>query len=246
MRKISTILTLVLLSSLAVGCDDRADSTPFAPPPPAEIDHPGIIAGRVTFAGKAPEAPRLSVSSDGHCAQLHPDGLPDESVVVAGDGALANVFVYLKDAPRWDGIARAPAVIDQVGCQYVPHVVAVQINQALRVKSSDSMFHNVHVLGTDNLALNFSQTAPGETIVRFKFAEFMHTHCDVHQWMHAVIGVFNSPYFAVTGPDGKFTLGNVPPGNYTLATWQERFGELTKKITVAPDGTVKEDFVYAP
>jgi len=245
MRKNLSILTL-LLSSLAVGCDDRADSGVVIPPPPAKIEHPGTVSGSVTFTGKAPQLPRLTVSGDPHCAGAHPDGLPDESVVVAGDGALANVFVYLKGAPRWDGSGREPALIDQVNCQYVPHVVGIQVNQALRVKSSDTMFHNVHMLGEENPQLNFSQNAPGETVVRFKTAEIMHTRCDVHPWMKAVIGVFDNPYFAVTGPDGKFSFGNVPPGSYTLAAWQERLGEMTKKITVAPDGTIEQDFVYGP
>ena len=238
---------ILALCAFIIGCDDRPESKPPAPPspPPAKVEHAGTIIGSVLFAGKAPALPPLNTSGDAHCQRPHPDGLPDESVVVADDGAVANVFVYLKDAPRSDGAGGAPAMIDQVGCQYVPHAVAVQINQPLRVKSSDSVLHNVHILAESNPAVNLSETGPGEQTVRFAVTEMMHVRCDVHPWMKAIIGVFDSPYFAVTHADGKFEIHNIPPGAYTLAAWHERFGERTRKITVGPDGTIVADFKYA-
>jgi hypothetical protein len=247
LRRIAIILAVLSLS-LATSCDDRADSkkSKSVAPPPTKVEHPGIVTGRVVFTGKAPTLARLTVSGDEHCMKLHPDGLPDESVVIGADGAMMNVFVCLKDAPRSDGSKREPAMIDQVACQYVPHAVAVQINQALRVKSSDPVLHNVHLLCIENPPMNLSETQPMEQTVRFASAEMISARCDVHPWMKAVIGVFDSPWFAVTGADGTFVIRDVPSATYTLAAWHERFGELTKKITVAPDGSVKEDFSYAP
>ena len=163
--------------ALALGCD-RGKSNAVTPPPPAKVEHGGKITGRVMFAGTAPTLPRIAVTGDPHCMSAHPGGVPDESVVVAADGAIANVFVYLKDAPRSDGSAAAPGLIDQVGCQYVPHAVAVQINQPLRVKSSDSILHNVHVLGIDNPAVNLSEPGPGEQTLHFATAEMLHVRCD--------------------------------------------------------------------
>jgi hypothetical protein len=250
-RSFTSILAAPLLALAIAGCDKSPDSKsaavdPTYPAAPAKVEHVGTIGGRVLFSGLAPQLPRLNTSGDPHCQMLHPDGLPDESVVVAADGGVANVFVYLKDAPRSDGGLREPAMIDQVGCQYVPHVVAVQINQPLRVKSSDPVFHNIHILAMTNPAMNMSETGPGEQTVRFASPEMIHVRCDVHPWMKAVIGVFDSPCFAVTDTSGNFEIHNIPPGEYTLAAWHERFGELTRKITVGPDGSVRGDFTYAP
>lgn len=242
------VILVVAIVALVIGCDERSSSTsaPTSAPLPAKIEHAGVISGRVLLAGKAPALPRVTVTGDAHCTGLHPDGVPDESVVVTGDGGLANVFVFLKGAPASDGASREPAMIDQVGCQYVPHAVAVQVNQALRVKSSEPVLHNVHVMGENNPPLNIAETKPGEQTVRFGQPDVLRVRCDVHQWMKAVVRVFDNPYFAVTGADGKFEMKGVPPGEYTLAAWHERFGELTQKVTVAPDGTVKEDFTYKP
>ena len=51
--------------------------------------------------------------------------------------------------------------------------------------------------------------------------------CDVHGWMNAYVGVLDHPYFAVTKPDGSFSIPNLPPGSYTLAAWHERLGTQT-------------------
>jgi len=58
--------------------------------------------------------------------------------------------------------------------------------------------------------------------------------CNIHSWMHAYIGVVDNPYFAVTKVDGSYLIPNLPPGNYTLAIWQESLGTEERRVTVAP------------
>lgn len=238
---------MLLMGLIAVGCDDRS---PAPPPParaataPAPVEHGATVFGRVTLSSQPPTLPRLPVSSDPFCAQAHPDGMADESVVVAADGSLANVIVYVKDAPPSDGAARPAALLDQVNCQYVPHVVAVQVSQPLVIRSSDPVLHNVHVMAVDNPALNLAEVDRSQQTVTFSTPEILRTRCDVHPWMKAIIGVFNHPCFAVTSADGRFQLERVPPGQRVLAFWHERFGEQTRTITVPPDGKMKADFAY--
>jgi hypothetical protein len=68
--------------------------------------------------------------------------------------------------------------------------------------------------------------------------------CDVHRWMTAYVGIVSHPYFAVSGADGAFAMANVPAGTYTIKTWHERFGELTKKVTVKPGAATTIEFSY--
>ena len=68
--------------------------------------------------------------------------------------------------------------------------------------------------------------------------------CNIHSWMRAYIGVLDHPYFAVTGENGLFEIGNVPPGEYTIGAWHETLGEQEFKVTVAPSGTSTADFTF--
>jgi hypothetical protein len=180
----------------------------------------------------------------------HPGGslVKDESIVTDAAGHLANAIVYLKDGPPID-LPAEPVLIDQVGCRYVPHVVALRTGQTLRVRSSDATLHNVHGLTEINPPFNFGMSAAGQTRdVSFARPEVLKLRCDVHPWMQAYVAVFDHPMFGVTGADGTFEINHVPPGKYTLVAWQERLGEMTREITVEPAASaaapVMADFAF--
>jgi hypothetical protein len=50
------------------------------------------------------------------------------------------------------------------------------------------------------------------------------------------VGVFDHGYFAVTGDDGKFEIGGLGPGKYTVVVYQERLGQREQEVTVGADG----------
>src|SRR5689334_1824215 len=93
-----------------------------------------------------------------------------------------------------------PAVIDQKGCMYEPHVLAMMTGQELVVKNSDPFLHNIHTLSQVNPAFNKAQPNKndGEKVEAPKAPESFHVKCDVHPWMSMYIAVFDHPYFAVT------------------------------------------------
>jgi hypothetical protein len=50
--------------------------------------------------------------------------------------------------------------------------------------------------------------------------------------MRTYAGVVDHPFFGVTGEDGTVQIKDLPAGEYTIETWQEKFGTQTQKITV--------------
>jgi hypothetical protein len=61
--------------------------------------------------------------------------------------------------------------------------------------------------------------------------------------MSAFILVFSHRYFAVTGPDGRYQIGRVPPGRYTLVAWNEGSVRESRQIVMSDDqATVEADF----
>jgi hypothetical protein len=245
----------VVLATFVVACDSRSGSKADGSAASSSRDLPkpvfgtGTIRGKVLFAGKPPE--RKDIPN----VPCH-DGAPplkEETVVVNDNGTLANVFVSLSGVPASDGSDRSPVLLDQVNCRYVPHAVGVQVNQVLRVKSSDEKtLHNVHYTPAANPPANFGLTQAGaEKPVTFTRPEYVRVKCDVHPWMTGYVGVFDHPFFAVTsegtgdggagdggtrnggtGDAGSFEIAKVPAGSYKLVAWHEQYGEVEQQVEV--------------
>jgi hypothetical protein len=246
MRFVFAVAVLAVVAIAIAECDEVPDSGKSAGSPtsrPTVPAGPGVIRGVVRF--NAPRPPVTVIG--GPCC---PGSTPavDESTVVNDDGSLKNVVVYIKDGPNVQlaSDTSPAAALDQKDCRYVPHVLALRTNQALDVTSHDPTMHNVHVLATANPADNFSETTVGATRqLTFSQPEFIHVKCDVHPWMSAYIAVFDHPYFAVTGDDGKFGIAHLPPGSYTLVAWHEKYGSLEQKnVVVTGEQPVDVQFTY--
>ena len=163
-----------------------------------------------------------------------------------GNGTLANAFVWLKEGVpegRWTPPAK-PAVLDQKGCLYEPHVIGVVIGQPVEFRNSDGTNHNIHPLPQKNQEWNESEPPKSEGKMKtFDREEVMiPVKCNIHPWMRAYIGVVRHPFFAVTGDDGTFTIKGVPPGNYTVEVWHEKYGRKDVKVAVAAKESKTVDF----
>jgi len=207
----------------------------------------GTIKGHVHLSGKLPGNPIIRMGMDPMCSKINAGKrILQEYVVATVDGSLANVFVRLQGNVPQTPISTQPVIIDQRGCVYAPRVVGVRAGQVLQIKNSDALMHNVHGLSGKDNSFNVGQPAAGMVYQwKAKNEEIMvHLKCDIHNWMNAYIGVVTNPYFAVSDTMGKFQIDKVPPGTYTLQAWHERFGALTKTITVKAGAATTVDFTY--
>ncbi len=184
-----------------------ASSAPAAAPAPTDTaDGPGVVTGTITFHGRAPAPRPLRMDSDAKCVPAQ--GATSDVLVVGQGNGLQNVFVYVKDGlgQRTYGVPATPVLLDQKGCQYVPHVVGAQVGQTITVTNSDTALHNVHAVPANNREFNFSQPAKVPPVDRvFTAPEIgIPIKCDVHGWMNAYANVVPHPFFAVTKADGTF------------------------------------------
>lgn len=207
------------------------------------------ISGKILFQGEPPAAEPIKMEADPNCQMLHPEGVMSNEVVVNSNGTLKNVFVYVKDGlgdQKFDAPKEA-VVFDQHGCQYTPKVFGIQVGQALEILNSDDTLHNVHALAEKNPQFNLGMPIKGMKIKKtFQNPEVMvKIKCEVHPWMSAYAGVLSHPFFAVTGEDGSFEIKNLPPGQYILEAWQEKYGALSQNVTVgSAEETQSASFEY--
>ena len=190
------------------------------------------------FDGTPQKPKNINMAAEPNCAKEHSTPAQTEDVVPGDGGTLQNVVVYLKgDFSQYSfPPSTTPTSIDQKGCQYHPHVLALMTGAPLQVVNSDQTTHNIHPVPKDNREWNESQP-PGATPINQSFARpevAIPVKCNVHPWMKAYIAVFNNPYYQVTGKDGSFSLKNVPPGTYSVTAWHELYGSSEQSVTVGP------------
>jgi plastocyanin len=233
MRSMNVHRLLFLTALAAIGCG-RSGKTPETPRPdtakaaPAqsgyqavEVTNGGTISGRVTIAGPAPQLPDFPIPSDAAaCASASKNNRLESA-----GGGIGGAVIYLEGVKRGKPMPELPPaslVIDQRGCQYIPHVLAAPVGATVTFTNSDDVPHNVRVesLATDSMLMNRAQPSRGN---RDPFPVTAtgpaSVGCDYHPWMSAYVFGVDNPYYAVTGADGSFSIDGVPPGSYRLEVW---------------------------
>jgi plastocyanin len=229
-RTVAVVVAVGLIGTC--GCDDSRDATrrrSAATPRATVAPGNGMVRGVVSFKGTVPEGEEVAG------AKCHAAAGPItvSPVTVSPAGRLKDVVVYVKDAAPTAGPPPAAAVLDQVNCRYVPHVLAVRTGQVVTVRSSDPTLHNVHVLAVDNPGVNFGMTGAGQSReLTFAAPERVRFKCDVHPWMSAHVYVFDHPYFAVTADDGGYEIKGLAPGGHALVFSHPFLGDREQTVTV--------------
>ena len=246
-------LPVLCLTYMLTGCGNKeapeqpAASSPAAPAAATAIDPAtaATVGGVVKFEGAPPKAATIDMSQDPNCK-----GANKAEIVAAADGHLANVFVYVKEGlgNRTFAAPTEAVTLDQSGCRYRPHVLGVMAGQSIKIVNSDQTTHNIHPTPQNNREWNESQ-APQTAPLEKNFAReeiMLPVKCNQHPWMKMYVNVTKSPFYAVSGPDGKYEIKGLPPGDYTLAFVHEKLGEKTQKVTLAAKDSKTVDVSFAP
>ena len=202
-------------------------------PGPAGAQGGGTIEAAVTYAG-APVVEKLKVNKDTEKCGTE---AVIEKVVVGANKGLANAVVSVpgaKGAPK-----AVKSTVDQHGCKFVPHVVAMTPGE-VELKNSDDILHNIHTYSTANPSINKAQPKFKKLMTeKFEKPEIIKLTCDVHSWMLGWVAVMPNPFFGVTDANGVTKIENVPPGKYNVEAWHETLGKQTKEVEVKAGQTAK-------
>ena len=151
----------------------------------------------------------------------------------------ADVVVYLTDVPGTFKPGQNRPKIDQKNLIFMPHVLPVVVGTTVEFANNDNVKHNIY---SPSKAKKFNLGTYGSDIIKqetFDKEGEVALACNVHAEMSAYIVVLPNPHFAQTGNDGKFTIDNIPPGQYTLKTWHEKKRPYKQKVTVEAGKTTE-------
>src|SRR5262245_22515222 len=214
---------ILLAVSLAVGVAEGSRTT---------AQQTGVVRGRVEIGIPVTVRRPSAVYATRSVAQP----------VLAPSSELRHVVVFLKDAPA-QATEPMRAEIRQRDENFIPRVVAVPVGSDVDFPNDDPIYHNVFSLSrakTFNLG-RFPRC--DSRSVRVTKPGIVKVFCDIHSHMTATIMVFNHPWFAVVGEDGRFELNGVPPGERAITAWHERLGDTTTRLRVDPGGVTEANFV---
>ncbi len=206
----------------------------------------GSLKGRFVLDGAAGDPAALNVNKDVEYCGKHK--LLDETIQVGDDGALGNVFVYLylkrgKTVEIHPDLEKAggPAVLDNKGCRFEPHVLLLRAGQELQIKNSDTVGHNTNFQTLTNPAFNETIAAAAATSKVFEKREAYPSNvvCNIHPWMKSFVLVRDNPYMAVSAADGSFEIKNLPAGEHEFIFWHEAAGNM-KKMAVGSGKTSRK------
>lgn len=197
----------------------------------------GKVEGKVSFLGNVPIKKVIPTKDRETC------GAPrdEPQVRLAADKGVQDAVVYLKEVAKgkaWGPLEKTP-VLDQESCIFKPAVQVVRPGK-IDILNSDPVLHNTHGFYGQRTAFNLALPEKGMKIVsELPRPGLVRVECDAHGWMLAHIYVADSPYYALTGADGSFSIADVPPGTYTVVATQYYTGDTEMQVTVKGGETAK-------
>jgi plastocyanin len=138
-----------------------------------------------------------------------------------GKGAsVSDAVVFAKGSADTSPRATKQVAIDQVNKEFIPYVTAVQVGTAVLFPNKDNIRHHVYSFSpAKKFELPLYEGTPAAPVV-FDKVGFVTLGCNIHDWMIAYVAVVPTPYFQITGHEGRVALKNLPAGQYTVEVWQ--------------------------
>lgn len=224
----------------------------------------GHLTGKIIVEGTIPEVAEIDLSTDDkqYCIDTG-QKFTSRELLIGSEGQLKDAYVMMyfgrgdrkrpEVHPSYDEDS-APVTLDNINCRFEPRAIFVRSGQAIEFKNSDRIGHNCHVV-TMKFEENCSLGAGQKIEVTMEEASRVPgiVKCDAHPWMEALLLVRDEPYAAITDEDGKFTVKNIPAGEWTFQFWHTKRGflkELQKdgeklvgrrgeiKVTIPDGGTL--------
>jgi plastocyanin len=229
----------------------QLSATPFleARPGPAALGRvvfigprPADAGGKAAFKGDKPEVKPMDIDPE-KATGCVPEGSvvdpTDRSLLISEEGGIANVVITVEVDGAELQVPEAPFEMDQTKCRFEPHVVVIPAGATVEFVNSDQTSHNVHTYPKKNDAMNKTIAVGSKETQKFDKTDEIEVKCDIHPWMKSYLVVTDTPFYAVTGADGSFSIAGLPEGKHKVEYWHEKLGKGRAELTVNADGSAE-------
>ena len=213
----------------------RVAVTAGDPPSPAASPQPGFAK----VVGRVPVLPRKSASA------VKDYGPPPAFKVEPPDPAASAVWVG-SGAPPVDAAKVSPARVEQRGYQFRPALSVVQAGTPVVFPNEDQLYHSVFSYSPAK-RFDLGRFRKGEepNAVVLDTPGVVQLFCEVHEHMRANVIVVDTPWFAVTDPEGRFAIDGIAPGRHSVSIWLSPKQTVTREVEVKAGQVLEVDWTDA-
>ena len=214
------------------------------------------VRGKITFTGTVPEPKAFELRryyDREYCAALS-DGKGHrllKEVTIGSDSGLKDVVVVVEGIEKGKPFTVTDAEVEASLCQFLPFVTVVNDKRRITVFNRDPVSHDIQGYAYDQSGVDIVLHRPAlhvsgttDVVQLVKGRKVFTMQCGMHPYMQNWGYAIDNPYYAVTGPTGSFTIGDLPAGTYHVKAWHPVLGSQERQITVKPNETVSLDLVF--
>ena len=134
--------------------------------------------------------------------------------------------------------------VAQKDLTFVPSLLPVQVGTRVEFPNLDDTYHSIFSYSPAK-RFDLGRYRPEERPIPsqvFDTPGLVTLRCDIHDHMRGLILVLDTPYFVVTGADGRFRLSRLPAGHYTLKAWIDSKTTRERPVQLTGGETLHVDF----
>jgi hypothetical protein len=214
------------------------------------------LQGKVTFTGTVPEPKAFELRrypDRAYCGALS-DGDGHrllKEVNIGSDGELKDVVVIVEGIEKGKPFTFTDAEVEASLCQFLPFVTVVSDKRRVTVFNRDPVSHDIQGYAYDQSGVDIVLHRPAlhvsgttDIVQLVKGRKVFTMQCGMHPYMQNWGYAIDNPYYAVTGLNGSFTIGDLPAGTYRIKAWHPIVGTQEREITVKPNEAFTLDFLF--
>ncbi len=219
------------------------------------VKNGGAITGKITLKGDLPP-PRLFhlvlYPFESFCKQRDSDGKGNrvlQEFKLSKEGGLQDAVVAVQAVRKGKPFRHPTGEFHAVQCVFEPFVSVIENHQKITVVNEDPVIHNVQIYQSEGGKIVLNQPLPVKStqtgVIRLKPSnKITETICGMHEFMQNWTFVVDNPYYAITGPDGRFSIDQLPPGTYKITAWHPHMKIASQTVTVTARGVSPADFEF--